>query len=483
MDGFKLQSMNWRDGMLLTMGHLRGQDGYFEELVRWHAFDEGDRYGLVKKDASQPPLKLSATMSGSRLRVEVRRCQALLPCGMAVEFGEATSAGGVLKAEADVNKTRIPVFLGVNPGEKRQVGDPDPSEEVPRIPYEIPAYRITLGEPPNLPESMYLQIAVLAVNGSEVSPASDYFPPCVSINADDRLSAIAVDYRNRLENLLKLSINAHIAASSDKGIEGASTKLQSSFRETTYYLVYHMAAHLDDFSIGRGASHPGVFIAQFKKMFRVVSALLHLQPGLKDFLNEKFFTKEAGTDIGSWLSSIDSFLLSAYDHRDIAGQIRMIDGILGTMRSLMAFLSKTRPDQLADQAVATETITYQGKTYRNYELGGSKLEEVGELNYLVMKLAEPCPMKDTVTLINKELFSDAQWRNMQVRLGVNEARGLGETDPIAVDTTSYSNKVVLHPMDMLQSPSVRQVTFIFRGIPDSKKLAALGKTDLILYVA
>jgi hypothetical protein len=483
MDGFKLQSMNWRDGMLLTMGHLRAQESYFEELVRWHAFDEGDRYGLVKKDLSEPPLKLSSTMSGNRLRVEVRRCQALLPCGMAVEFGESTGGGGVLKAEADVVAARIPVFLGVAPGEKRQVGDPDPSEEVPRIPYEIPAYRITLGEPPNLPEAMYLQIALLAVNGSEVSPAKDYFPPCASIAADDRLAATAVEYRNRLENLLKLSINAHLAASSDKGIEGASTKLQSAFRETTYYLVYHMASHLDDFLVGRGAPHPSVFIVQFKKLFRVVSALLHLQPGLKDFLNEKFFTREAGTDIGSWLSSIDSFLLSAYDHRDIAGQMQRIDGILGTMKALMAFLSKTRPDQLADQAVATETITYQGKTYKNCDLGGSRLEEVGELNYLVMKLAEPCPMKDTVTLINKELFTDAQWRNMQVRLGVNEARGLGETDPIAVDTTSYSNKVVLHPMDMLQSPSVKQVTFIFRGIPDSKKLASLGKTDLILYVA
>jgi hypothetical protein len=163
--------------------------------------------------------------------------------------------------------------------------------------------------------------------------------------------------------------------------------------------------------------------------------------------------------------------------------MRMIDRILATMRSLMAFLSKTRPDQLADQAVATETIMYQGKTYRNSGLGGSALEEVGGLNYLVMKLAEPCPVKDAVTLINKELFSDAQWRNMQVRLGVNEARGLGETDPVEVDTTSYSNKVVLHPMDMMQSQSVKQVTLIFRGIPDSKKLAALGKTDLIFYVA
>ncbi len=483
MDGFKLQSVNWRDGMLLSMGHLRAQEGYFEELLRWHAFDDGDRYGLVKKDPAQPPLRLNATVSGNRLRVEVSRCQALLPCGMAVEFGGSTAEGGVLKAETDVAAPRVPVFLGVNPGEKRQVGDPDPSEEVPRIPYEIPAFRIALGEPPNLPESMYLPIAVLAVDGSEVAPASDYFPPCTSVNADERLSSMAIDHRNRLENLLKLSINAYIAASSDKGIEGASTKLQSAFRETTHDLVYHMAAHLDDFVVGRGAPHPAVHILQFKKLFRVVSALLHLHPGLKDFLNEKFFTKEGGADIGSWLSAIDSFLLSAYDHRDIAGQMRAVDRILGTMRSLMAFLSKTRSDQLGEQAVATETIMYRGMTYKNSALGASKLEEVGELNFLVLKLAEPGAVKDAVTLINKDLFSDGQWRNMQVRLGVNEARGLGETDPVEVDVTSYANKVVLHPMDMMPSASVKQVTFIFRGLPDSKKLAALGKTDLILYIS
>ncbi len=482
MDEFKLQSVNWQDGMLLTMGHLRAQESYFEELVRWHAFGANDIYGLAKKDSAQPPLKIDATMSGNRLRVEVKRCQALLPCGAAVEFSESTAGGGVLKAEADTTKTRVPVYLGIDPGMKRQVGNPDPSEELPRLPYEIPAYRITLVDPPNLPESMYVQIAVLAVNGSEVSRADDYFPPCVTVDADDRLASIAVDYRNRMENLLKLSINAYLAASSDKGLEGASTKLQSAFRETTNLLVYHMASHLDDFTIGRSAPHPAAFVLDFKKLFRVVSALLHLQPALKDYLNEKFFTREAGTDIGTWLSSIDSFLLSEYDHRDIARQVRMIDGILGTMKALMAFLSKTRLDQLSDQAVATETIMYRGQTYRNYSLGGHRLEEKGELNYLVMDLAEPAAVKDTVTLINKDLFTDSQWRSMQIRLGVNQARGLGETDPVEVDTTSYNNKVVLHPMDMLQSSSIRQVTLIFRGMPDPKKIAALGKTDLILYV-
>jgi hypothetical protein len=474
--------MNWQDGMLLTMRHHRDQDSYFEELARWHAAGADDNYGLVKKTAAEPSLRISATLSGSRLRVEVKRCQAVMPCGTYVEFNETISGGEVLKAEADINETHVAVFLGVDSQEKKQVGDPDPAEEIPRIPYEIPNYIVSLIDPPNLPEERYLQIELLAISGSEVSRAEDYFPPCVHINADDRLSAAAGNYRNRMENLLKLSTRAFMAVSSDKGLEGASTKLQSAFRETTYHLVYHMASHLDDFIIGRNAPHPSRMIAQFKKLFRVVSSLLNLQPGLKDYLNERFFSKEIKTDVGTYLSSVDAFLLSEYNHRDISAQARMIDKILGVLRALMAFLSQTKLEQLSDQAVATDTLTYRGKTYKNVDLSGSRLEEVGELSYLVLEMAEPCPMKDAVALINKELFTDGEWRSMQVRLGLNEARGLGETDPVETDVTTYGNKVVLHPLDMLQSASVKQVTLIFRGMPDTHKLADLGKSDLILYV-
>jgi len=90
-------------------------------------------------------------------------------------------------------------------------------------------------------------------------------------------------------------------------------------------------------------------------------------------------------------------------------------------------------------------------------------------------------MSDVVALISKNLFSEAEWRSMQVRLGLNEARGLGETDPVDVDTTAFGNKVALHPRDMLEVSSVKQMTLIFRGIPNPDKLAKLGKMDLITY--
>jgi hypothetical protein len=222
-------------------------------------------------------------------------------------------------------------------------------------------------------------------------------------------------------------------------------------------------------------------IIQLKKLFRVVSSLLNSRPGLTDYLNEKFFSGR-NSESRTYISSVDGFLMSEYNHRDIANQVKMADQIIDTLSDIMAFLAQTSPDQLLDQEEAAETMTYQGKTYKVAELGGNRLEEVGELAHLVMDPAQKGPISDAVVLINKSLFSEDEWRRMQVRLGLNRARGLGETDPVEIDVNAYRNKVVLHPLDMLQSPSVDQVTLIFRGVSDPAKLKDLGKKDLVLYV-
>lgn len=481
MGDFDLNSVNWQDGMLLSMKHLRDQERFFSELSRWHAAGADDNYGLIKKAGGLPPLKISASLSGSSIKVELSRCQAVLPCGMYVEYNQAMSGGDVLKAEAEVKETSVPVFLGAVEGGRVQTGDPDPSEEIPRLPYEMPEYTLSLMEPPGLPESRYIRIEVFNVSGSEVGPDPAYFPPCVTVSADGRLASRAVNYRNRMENLLKLSTRAYSAASSSGGLEGASTRLQSAFRETMYFLLYHMAAHLDDFRTGRNAGHPVEMIVQLKKLFRVISSLLSSRPGLTDYLNEKFFSRN-NAEARTYISSVDAFLMSEYEHRDIGKQIRMADEIIATLGEIMAFLAQTSPDQLLDQEEAAETMTYKGKTYKVCELSGRRLEEVGELAHLVMDPVQKGPVSDAVVLINKSLFSEDEWRSMQVRLGLNRARGLGETDPVEIDVNTYRNKVVLHPMDMLKSPSVDQVTLIFRGVADAGKLNDLGKADLVLYI-
>jgi hypothetical protein len=131
--------------------------------------------------------------------------------------------------------------------------------------------------------------------------------------------------------------------------------------------------------------------------------------------------------------------------------------------------------------MATQTLTYHGKTYTLAEQSSCRLEKVGELNYLLLEIAQPVPMSDTAILMSKDLFGERTWSNMQVGLGLNEASGLGETDPVSVDISTFGNKVALHPQDMMKSSLVSQITLIFRGAGDAEKLANLGKTDLIIY--
>lgn len=480
MSDFKLYSVNWQDGMLITQQHLKEQEQYLEQLAQWHAMEVGDNYGLVRKSRSgRPALSLNLSVNGSRLRVEVDHCHAVTSDGHYIEI--SNSGPDVVRGEAEISETRIPVYIGVDPNAKMAVGEPDPAEDIPRIPYLINQYSIFLGAAPNMPEGKFIQVAELTINGSEVSLSPGYYPPCLSLFSEERLVETASDLRNRLENLLSLSTRAYRVITASGSLSGESTSLQIAFKDTISVFVYHLAATLDDFIIGPNAGHPINMVIIFKKLFRVFSTLLNFHPGLKDYLNEKYFSKELGSEVGRFTSSIEGFLLTEYNHQDLGGQIKIIDEILDLLRGVIAFLAQTKREELGEQAVATETLTYQGRTYRNLSYGANQLEQVGELCYLLIEVAEPCPVSDIVSLMSKDLFSDDEWRNMQVRLGINEARGLGETDPVDIDTVAFGNKVALHPRDMLESSSVRQVTLIFRGASTPDKFARLGQMDLIIY--
>lgn len=480
MSDLRLYSVNWQDGMLISRQHLRDQEKYFEELTQWHARHPGDQFGLVRKSATgKAALSLTMSVSGRRLRVEINRCQAMTPDGSYIDIEAATT--GVIRTELEITDATVPVYIGIDQSMKKEVGNPDPSEDLPRLPYLVGNYFVKLGAAPNLPAGCYFQAAKLTITGSEVGFAPDFYPPCLTLYDDEQLAAKVTELRNRLENLLSLSTRAFTAVATTGALKGESTSLQTAFKETISLLVYHLASSVDDFIVGPNAGHPIRLIITFKKLFRVFSTLLRLHPGLQDYLNERFFSTEKSGDIGTFLAAIENFLLTEYDHRDIGGQVRTIEGILDSVRGVLAFLAQTKREELGEQAVATDTLTYLSRTYRNVIYGNSRLEQIGELCYLLVDVPEPRPMSDSVVLMSKALFNEPAWRNMQVRLGLNGARGLGETDPVDVDTTTYQNKVALHPRDMLTSSGVKQMTLIFRGAPDPGKFAKLGKMDLIIY--
>ncbi|UCC43990.1 MAG: hypothetical protein JSU65_12895 [Candidatus Zixiibacteriota bacterium] len=480
MADFKLHSVNWQDGMLVSQQHLRDQDRYVDELIRWYAVIPGDNYGLIRKSQSgKPALSLNLSVSGRELTVEVDRCQAITPGGHNIEITE--SFQGRVRTAAEVADGTVPVYIGVDTSSKGQVGEPDPTDETPRVPYLVSNYVVTLGKMPALPEEQVIQVALLDVSGAEIDYNLDYYPPCVTLYSDERLNRKVSDYRNRLEKLISLSSQAYMTVAADTVLASQRTALQTAFKQTIGQFVHHLASSYDELVSGKNSTHPQFLIIFFKRLFRVFSTLLNLHPDLKDYLNEKYFMKESSSEIGRYMAAIDDFLMSEYNHRELGIHLVTIDGLFSTLREILGFFAQVKKDQLGEQAVATETLTYRGITYKLADYSSCRMERVGELNYLLIEIADPGPMSDLVVLMAKDLVGTDVWSNMQVRLGLNEARGLGETDPMPVDLNTFGNKVALHAQDMVKSPQVRQVTLVLRGAGDAEALAQLTRSDLIVY--
>ncbi len=479
MSDLNLYSVNWRDGMVISNRHLFAQEAYLESVARWYAREVSDRWGLVQKSADGvPAVSMNLSLSGNRLRIDIDRLTAITSAGHIIDID--SQHGRSLSGEADIANESVPVYVAIDPSSKRESGDPDPDEQPPRLPYRTATYSLHIGQAPSVSAGCMVPIARLARNGSEIVPQPNYYPPCVSLFADERLNQKASEFRNRLENLLSLSSKAYQSMAAGS-LGGSDTRLQNEFVQTIRAVITYLAGSLDTFIVGRNAGHPIDMVITFRRLFRIFVTLMNLHPGLKDYLNERYLTKEAGTDVGTFMATIDGFLLTEYNHQDIGAHVAAIEKNLDALRGVFRFLAQVERDQLGDQAVATDTLTYGGKTYRVAEYSSVRVEQMGELTYVTVDLAESMAMSKLVVLLNRELFMPAQWNNMRVRLGLNEARGLGETDPVDIDTVAYGNKVVLHPQDMMKSPSVSQLTLIISGAGDTEKLAAVGKMDLIVY--
>ncbi len=480
MSDFNLYSVNWQDGMLLAQQHLRDQERYLEELARWYGIPIGDAYGLMRAGAgAEPALTMNATINGDRLRVEVTRCQAVTPDGFVVSISE--SSGQRLIGTGTAASGEVPVYISIAPQQKTETGDPDPSEDVPRLPHRSFRYTLHIGQEPGVPIGQRLAIARLVVSGTEVSHHPQYLPPCVTLFADERMHQRTASLRNRLETLLTISNRAYTTLIGGGTLPADSGGLKSDLTRMVYQFVSYLSSTLDDFLDGRNGGHPLRAITYHKKLFRVFQTLLNLRPGIRDYVHEKYFVKQQGSDISQFIAAIDGFLMADYNHEAIGKHFADIESIGDQIRGILGYMAQVKEDQLGPQAVATESLTYSNRTYKIADYGAVRCERVGDLTYLEVPLIAGQAMKDSVILLAKGLFSANEWSTMHIRLGLNAARGLGETDPVEIDTTTYGDKVALHPVDMLQSQSVNKVTLIFRGARDASAFANLGKMDLFIY--
>lgn len=473
MSEFRLLSVNWQDGMLVSRNHLADQERYFEELARWYAKPIGDNFGLVPHH-DRPALKYYAALRGSTVRVEVSECHAITSDGGIIEIDPARESVAV--GEAEAASDALPVYLALAADAKQHVGQADPGEPVPRLPYCTWAYSVHIGSPPAQAEAKYLQIAQLEVTTEGVTDSPYYFPPCVTVAADERLAAKVRELRDRLDSLMT-AISRIAAGLAPSSAMGTGADLVSSLKQLVSQLGLHAASMFDSMVLGRNAVHPLTIVNQYKGLFRVLSTLLAYMPSVRDFLTDRFFQKQLKTEYRTFAMSVDSFLMTEYNHLNLGRHFEEIDQLLGVTQKLIAFLAQ---GDIAPEPVASDTISYKGMTFAAAEHKECVREEWNDFAILSLDLPSPVTVSDCIILMEKDLLDQAQWNAINVRIGFGDAT-LGETNPMVVDATTFGSKVALRAQDMIKVDSARKVGLWFRGLKDSRQLSGLKESEIKLY--
>ncbi len=471
MSEFRLRSVNWQDGMLVSRNHLADQERYFEELSRWYGRPVGDNYGLIPS-SDGGALEYHASLRGSAVRVEVTRCHAVTEDGSLIEI--APGEGGVVIGEAEGVTEAIGVWVVIAAEAKKQVGQADPNEPVPRLPYCVPAYEVHVGQQPSVSQARCVQIAQLEVSGDSLVESPFYFPPCVSVAAHERLYGKVRELRDRLDSLM----TAITRVASGLTPAGAGADLVSNLRHLVSQLGLHAAARFDTVSLGRNAPHPLTIVNQYKSLFRVLTTLLAYMPGVKDFLTDRFFQKQLRTEYRTFARTIDSFLLAEYTHLDLGRHFEQIDKLLTTLQQLVAFLAQ---GDIAPEPVASDTISYKGLTFAAVSHKECVREDWNDFAIVSLNLTSPVSVSDCVILMEKDLMDQGQWNAINVRIGFGEV-SLGETNPMVIDTTTFGSKVALRGQDMIRVDSAGRAGLWFRGLKDAKQLNNLSEADIKLYI-
>jgi hypothetical protein len=370
---------------------------------------------------------------------------------------------------------KIPLFVYVDSERKKEVGDPRNNEDPPRLPFNTFLYGLQLESPPAIQEGFWFQIAELEIKGNHVTLSNDYIPPCLNVSSSVNLVNITQDFRNTLERLLLLTTQTFNGFSSARGLEDFAdgAPLRQAFIAISQNLSIFLSSTLDEQSQTK-PHHPSELILYYKKLFRLFQSLFELYPPVKSFLKRS--PKSEMEDL--FFTSISAFLKSDYNHEDLRSQITPIQKILQMMEEILIYIAELSPERLM---IHSGVLEYRGKSYKQMDFEACKFSPDGDLQYLSIEGIKSGTIQDILILVRSELFSRDEYQYLDVRIGVNEANTLGQSDPGEVDSATVPDRIVFSFIDRMRASDIYKLNVIFRGPINYSRLNQITRSDIQVY--
>ena len=479
MNLLKLWSVNWKDGMLIREKHLREGERYHEELVQWVSSHTCGGYGLVSNPAYRGKnFQVTPLLKGNQLIVTVDFCTAITSNGSIINIHRENQDTSPVSAALDVNpaqEQKLGIYLSIPSNEKKEVGSPVPREDPPRLPFTTFRYALHIGTQPTGPEGSWLQIAELTLGKNQVTVSEDYIPPCLTVSSSEALYNTTQRFRNTLENMLRLSTQTFKGFSSARGVEEFTegAPLRQAFLEISQTLSLFLSTTLDS-QPPMGTLHPSDLFLYYKNLFRLFHTLFALFPAVRNFLKRN----PIGEREEAFFHQIESFLGTSYDHESLRSHFSAIHQILQEMEEIVVFIAELSPERLIAHAGILE---FRGRSYRQLDFESCRFTPAGDLQHLTIEGIRGGAIQDMLVLIRRGLFSRDEYQYIDVRIGVNEARTLGQSDPGEVDSMTISEQIVFCFVDRLRATDVHKLNLIFRGPINYSRLMGITRNDVQVY--
>ncbi len=343
-------AVNWIDGMKVNKDHFIASDRHLEEGLKnarsqsLNPYNYGIVLAALKGDSSLDVV--TDIDNQSRVHLKINSCKALTPNGSRIDIDSDYPGNEdytVVVPQDKINQaaeknSALFIALSVNSFGRIPVGDADPDENPPRLPYIVPEYHISFHseeEKKSISTSKSLIIGKLIFIDHKPETDNSYIPPCQCIQSHPKL----IEYYIQLLKIfgqIEIDIVDILQAIKEKK---QSTSISITVAEISHAILIFLGSRLPELR-SSGKYYPPVYLFEMICSFsRIMNNIISIQTRSDREELFNYIMDWSNLKQGEFEDLIKGAAEIEYDHDDINSSIKKADAFVLNISRIFNTLS------------------------------------------------------------------------------------------------------------------------------------------------
>jgi len=330
--------VNWIDGMKINKSHFIAQDNamLYQVAQASSSLLNDLNYGLLPADQNSNGLKLFlSTDNQQKVQVRIRECRAITAGGYYIQFNEDTALSGnnlqtplitpaISLKDLKAKSAAYYIVLTINPYKRVPVGEADPAETPPRIPYAAPLYSVDLVPVSEVAKNklggFQLPVGKIKIDDQRVQLDEEYIPPCCTVSSHQDLAEIHAALEQFFAKMESYSLQIIQKIQQKKQVNDMAVIVQKLCDQVLFFTGTQVA-ELKSLGLIQA---PVYVISKICSLARVFKNTLdcYLGSGKEELVN--YFTEWCSFTKGDLESAIVTLSNHQYDHMDINSSVEKV---------------------------------------------------------------------------------------------------------------------------------------------------------------